>query len=186
MPPRHLTDYYVNSLSEIREPKTFQTAASHPAWVSAMQSEIDAIHTNQTWTLVAPPPHANIISCKWVFKVKTGLPDSTPKFKARLVARGDEQFDGLDYDEVFSPVARWTTVRTIAALAAQANWPILHLDVKTAFLNGDLPSDQPVFMKQPRGFVNATFPHHVCKLSKALYGLRQAPRLWNSKFDMFL
>ncbi|CAL9010999.1 unnamed protein product [Prunus brigantina] len=149
-----------------------------------MSEEIQALHQQGTWTLVPPPSHTNIVGCKWIFKVKKNADGTISRYKARLVAQGFSQEYGLDYDETFSPVVRHTTVRLILGLAVQFQWKLRQLDVKNAFLHGELQEE--VFMKQPQGFVDPTYPDFVYKLQKSLYGLKQAPRAWNAKFTGYL
>jgi hypothetical protein len=119
-----------------------------------------------------------------VFKVKRNEQGDVVKHKARLVVKGYAQRRGIDYDEVFAPVARLDTVRLLVALATHSGWEIHHMDVKSAFLNGELQEE--VFVQQPEGYVKKGSEHKVLKLKKALYGLRQAPRAWNSKLDVTL
>ena len=139
---------------------------------------------NKTWDLVCLPAGAKPIGLKWVFKVKRNADGSINKFKARLVAKGYVQKHGVDYDEVFAPVARIETIRLIIGLAALRGWKIHHLDVKTAFLHGDLKEE--VYVSQPQGFIVKGQEDKVYKLKKALYGLRQAPRAWNVKLNQIL
>ena len=116
------------------------------------------------------PPGHKVIDCKWVFKVKLKPDGSLERYKARFVAKGFQQTLGLDYFETFNPVVKLTTIRIILSLAISLQWPIKQLDVHNAFLNGD--HSETVFMHQPPGFVNPTTPNYVCKLNKALYGLK--------------
>ncbi|KAF5462902.1 hypothetical protein F2P56_018869 [Juglans regia] len=163
------------------EPKTFRQAEHDPNWHQAMQSEIDALHENKTWSLVPPSPDMNLVTSKWVFKVKTKADGSVERYKARLVARGFSQLHGLDYDETFSPVVRPATIRLILHLALSQGWPLKQLDVSNAFLHGEL--QETVYLTQPQGFVDPQYPEYVCKLHKALYGLKQAPRACYLKFS---
>eukprot|EP00253_Pinus_taeda_P012581 PITA_12581 len=141
-----------------------------------MQKEYDALIKNDTWRLVDPPFGTKPIGCKWVYKNKYKVDGSLDKHKARLVAKGFAQKEGVDYEETFAPIAKWATIRTLFALAAQNGWKVHQMDVKTAFLNGDLKEN--VFMSQHEGFAVKGHEHKVCKLVKSLYGLKQAPRAW--------
>ncbi|GAB2303795.1 hypothetical protein Dimus_038963 [Dionaea muscipula] len=167
-----------------KEPSSYQEASQGKEWIKVMQEEIDALAQNQTWDLVPKPKDVQPISCKWVYKIKTHPDGSIDRYKARLVARGFSQKYGLDYDETFSPVAKITTVRVLMALAASNSWKLWQMDVKNAFLHGEL--DREIYMEQPQGFESKVHPNHVCKLKKALYGLKQAPRAWYGKIAEFL
>lgn len=146
-----------------------------------MVAEMDSIQANKTWELAVLPKGHNAIGLKWVFKVKKDPDGCVTKHKARLVAKGYAQHEGVDFDEVFAPVARIETVRILLALATLKGWQVHHMDVKSAFLNGDLLEE--VCVQQPPGFVVKDGNGKVLKLKKALYGLRQAPRAWNAKLD---
>ena len=146
-----------------------------------MNSEIKSIEKNQTWTLTELPVGAKRIGVKWVYKTKYNEHGKIDKYKARLVAKGYSQKYEVDYTEVFAPVAMMDTVRMIIALAAQKNWTIFQLDVKSAFLHGELSED--VYVEQPRGYEKKGSEHLVYKLHKALYGLKQAPRAWFSRIE---
>ena len=126
------------------------------------------------------PPKHKAIGLKWVFKIKKDPDGNIVKYKARLVAKGYAQRFGVDFEEVFALVARIETVRVLLALAAQGGWEVHHMDVKSAFLNGEL--SETVYVQQPPGFVVGN-GDKVLKLRKALYGLKQAPRAWNAKLD---
>ncbi|KAM1422622.1 hypothetical protein ACFX2I_004733 [Malus domestica] len=182
--PCHAGFSFLAHVSDHEEQKTFKGAASKKEWQIAMQEEFDALKAQGTWILVPPPSHRMIVGSKWVYKIKKNPDGSISRFKARLVAQGFTQEHGLDYSETFSPVVRHTTVRIILALAAQFGWSLRQLDVKNAFLHGEL--EEEVYMQQPQGFVDQENPTHVCKLVKSLYGLKQAPRAWNSKFTSYL
>ncbi|KAL0312996.1 UNVERIFIED_CONTAM: Retrovirus-related Pol polyprotein from transposon TNT 1-94 [Sesamum radiatum] len=147
-----------------------------------MEEEISSLMKNKTWTLVPKPKNASIVDCRWLFKIKQE--SESTRYKARLVAKGFTQKEGIDFTEIFSPVVKYTTVRIILALTAHFNWELKQMDVKTAFLHGDL--DETIYMSQPDGFLSDKHPDHVCLLKKSLYGLKQSPRQWNKKFDMFM
>ncbi|KAL0346475.1 UNVERIFIED_CONTAM: Retrovirus-related Pol polyprotein from transposon TNT 1-94 [Sesamum calycinum] len=150
-------------------------------WKEAVKSEMDSIVSNGTWVLVDLPPGCTTIGCKWIFKKKLKPDGSIDKFKARLVAKGFKQKEGIDYFDTYSPVARLTTIRVLIALASVYNLSIHQMDVKTAFLYGEL--EEEIYMDQPEGFVAHGNERKVCKLVKSLYGLKQAPKQWHEKFD---
>ncbi|KAI5325748.1 hypothetical protein L3X38_034822 [Prunus dulcis] len=166
------------------EPSTFRVASFSPAWIKAMEEKISALTMQGTWCLVPRPANTNIVGSKWIYKIKRNSDGTVSRYKARLVAQGFSQEAGFDYDETFSPVVRHTTVRLILSLASINGWSLHQLDVKNAFLHGDL--DEEVYMKQPQGFEDSSHPEYVCKLQKSLYGLKQAPRAWNAKFTGYL
>lgn len=163
------------------DPLQFEDAVKSANWRLAMDNEIKSIEKNNTWTLTELPIGAKKIGVKWVYKTKYNEHGEIDKFKARLVAKGYSQKYGVDYTEVFAPVARLDTVRMIIALAAQKNWTIFQLDVKSAFLHGELNED--VYVEQPRGYEKRGSEQLVYKLHKALYGLKQAPRAWFSRIE---
>lgn len=163
------------------DPVKFDEAVKHERWRKAMEAEIKSIEDNNTWELVELPVNAKVIGVKWVFKTKFNEKGDVDKFKARLVAKGFHQTQGVDFYEVFAPVARWDTIRLILGAAARKRWNVFQLDVKSAFLHGDLQED--VYVDQPPGFETLDEIDKVYKLKKALYGLRQAPRAWYSKIE---
>ncbi|KAJ4702077.1 Retrovirus-related Pol polyprotein from transposon TNT 1-94 [Melia azedarach] len=165
------------------EPMSFGEAIQDEKWRNAMDEEIKAIVKNDTWELVSLPKGHKAIGVKWVYKVKQNSKGEIERYKARLVAKGYSQRAGIDYDEVFAPVARLETVRLIISLAAQNKWKIHQMDVKSAFLNGVL--EEEVYIQQPTGFEVKGQEDKVLKLRKALYGLKQAPRAWNSRIDKY-
>ena len=124
------------------------------------------------------------ISCRWVHKIKRRSDGSIERYKARLVAFRFSQQYGLDYDETFSPMEKLTTIRVLLALIAKKDWNLWQMDVKNAFLHGEL--DLEIYMIQPMGFQSRDHPEYVCKLRKALYGLKQEPRAWYGKIYEFL
>ena len=148
-----------------------------------MDAEIKSIEKNDTWELTDLPKGQKTIGVKWVFKTKLNEKGEVDKHKARLVAKGYKQKYGVDYTEVFAPVARQDTTRLVISLAAQNSWPIFQLDVKSAFLHGEL--QEQVFVDQPPGYVQQGKEKKVLRLKKALYGLKQAPRAWYSCIDAY-
>jgi hypothetical protein len=136
------------------------------------------------WYIVPRPEGMFVVTSKWIYKIKHATDGSVEKYKARFVARGFSQVERIDYEEKFSLVARYTSIRTIIALAASMGWKLHQMDVKTTFLNGEI--DEEVYIEQPEGFVIHNEKTHVCRLKKAMYGLKQAPRAWYEKMDGFL
>lgn len=149
------------------EPVGVEEALASPEWKAAMQEEMKAIVDNNTWTAATLPSGCRAIGLKWVFKLKKDPDGNVVKHKARLVVKGYAQRQGVYFDEVFAPVARMETVRVLITLAAHAGWLVHHMDVKSAFLNGDLAEE--VYVHQPDGFTDTDNPRAVLKLSKALY-----------------
>lgn len=165
------------------DPITYEEAVKNAEWRTAMNSEIAAIERNNTWELTELPSGGKVIGVKWVYKTKLNEHGDVDKYKARLVVKGYSQQYGVDYAEVFAPVARLDTIRVILSLAAQKGWMIYQLDVKSAFLHGELSEE--VFVAQPSGYVQKGHEHKVYKLKKALYGLKQAPRAWYSRIESY-
>jgi len=166
------------------EPQSFKeavTSAEGTLWKEAINSEVESILQNHTWELVDLPPGCKPLGYKWIFKRKMKADGSIDKYKARLVIKGYRQREGLDYFDTYSPVTRINSIRMIIAIAALRNLEIHQMDVKTAFLNGDL--DEEIYMEQPEGFIAPGQEKKVCKLVKSLYGLKQAPKQWHEKFD---
>ena len=166
------------------KPKGFKSAAKNPAWLAAMDEEVQALQNNCIWILVPRPTNTNIVGSKWVFQTKYLSDGSIERYKARLVAKGYTQVLGLDYTDTFSPVIKGTIVRVVLYLVVTKKWPLRQLDVKNVFLNGHL--SEHVYMEQPPGYIDPRFPNHVCQLQKALYGLKQAPRAWFQHLNSFL
>ncbi|GJV77134.1 ribonuclease H-like domain-containing protein [Tanacetum coccineum] len=155
-------------------PKSPFYALRDPNWKQAMCDEYKALIDNNTWVLVPRPPNVNIVRSMWLYKHKYNADGSLNRYKARLVANGRSQQQGIDYDETFSPVVKPATIRTVLSLAVSRQWPIHQLDVKNAFLHGHLT--KTVYMHQPPGFTDSAHSDYVCLLQKSLYGLKQAPR----------
>lgn len=148
-------------------------------WIAAMNEELDSHDTCETWELVEHPADKKLIGCKWVYKIKQNADDTT-RYKARLCAKGYTQEKGIDYGETFSPTVRYDTIRMMLSLAAKEKLKMTQFDIKTAFLYGTL--DEEIYMDPPPGVDTEL----VCKLNKSLYGLKQSPRCWNSKFHSFM
>ncbi|KAD5317079.1 hypothetical protein E3N88_17025 [Mikania micrantha] len=191
---RTLEDLYANT-KEIKEtyacqfalslvePVTYKDALTQEAWVTAMKEELESLEAHKTWSLTDLPEGKHAIGLKWVFKIKTDAAGKVNWYKARLVAKGYVQEHGIDYEETFSPVAHFETIRLILSLAAQSGWKVYQLDIKSAFLNGVLQEE--VYVTQPPGFEVKGKETQVYRLHKALYGLKQAPRAWYSRIDGF-
>eukprot|EP00253_Pinus_taeda_P009330 PITA_09330 len=148
-----------------------------------MNEEYRSLLANNTWDLVPLPKGRKLVRCKWVYRTKYGPDGKVNKHKAQLVAKGFSQVEGIDYTETFSPVAKMNSVRLVLSLAASFKWEVHQMDVKSAFLHGDLHEE--IYMEQPIGFIQ-TESSLVCHLKKSLYGLKQAPRAWCAKMDSFL
>ncbi|CAH9069280.1 unnamed protein product [Cuscuta europaea] len=175
---------FVSSISSVSIPKTVQEALAHPGWRRAMLDEMAALEINRTWSLVPLPHGKSIVGCRWVFTIKVGPDGQVDRLKARLVAKGFTQVFGLDYGDTFSPVAKMASVRLFLSMAAMRSWPLHQLDIKNAFLHGNLKEE--VYMEQPPGFVAQGECRYVCRLHKALYGLKQSPRAWFGRFSTAL
>uniref|UniRef100_A0A1X7VWV5 Reverse transcriptase Ty1/copia-type domain-containing protein n=1 Tax=Amphimedon queenslandica TaxID=400682 RepID=A0A1X7VWV5_AMPQE len=166
---RKRPDYYgvYINLTEVEEPTTVSkalTGNNKRQWKSAMDAEYRSLMSNDVWELTEPPEDCNIVKSKWVFKLKVGPNGLIEWYKARLLAQGYSQRQDQDYEETFSPVVRFKSIRTIVALAVQNGQKIHQMDVETAFLNGDL--SEKIYMKQLEGFIQKGREHLVCKLKK--------------------
>ena len=158
-------------LSQV-EPTKVEEAFQDESWVEAMNDKLLQFQRNDVWTLIPRPEGEHTIGTKWIFRNKTDEQGDVIRNKARLVAQGYSQMEGVDYDETFSPVARMETIRILLALACHLKFKLYQMDVKTAFLNGLFKED--VYVAQPKGFIDPHFLDHVLYLKKALYGLKQA------------
>ncbi|GMI87432.1 hypothetical protein HRI_002412500 [Hibiscus trionum] len=167
-------------------PRTIHEAMDSVDWRQAVLDEFTALIANGTWTLVPAPAERKIIGCKWLFKIKRNADGSISRYKARLVAKGYSQVPGHDFKDTFSPVVKSLTINVLISLAVLHKWKIHQVDINNAFLKGDL--HEVVYMQQPPGFEQTDSNGNVlvCKLEKALYGLRQAPRSWFLKLKGFL
>ena len=172
---------FTQTLSSCHIPSSVEEALSDPKWAKAMKEELEALKKNNTWKLVPLPEGKKLVGCKWVFSIKYKADESIDRYKARLVAKGFTQMYGIDYIETFSPVVKLNTVRVLLSLAANLDWPLHQLDVKNAFLHGDL--DEEVYMDIPLGCTGFAETKIVCKLERALYGLKQSPRALFGRFS---
>ena len=198
-PLRYGVDEYVDVASEdqvchsayhvcqISEPQTIEEALKSDQareWKSAADAEYESLMANDTWELVELPSGRKPIGCKWVFKVKHTSDGKVERFKGRLVAKGYAQKYGIDYEETFSPVVRFSSIRSLLAFAVQNDMLIHQMDVVSAFLHGNLSEE--IYMEQPDGYVIAGKENLVCRLKKSLYGLKQSPRCWYSAFREYM
>ena len=184
--PKDKDSYHAN-VAIVQDPTTVSEAMKSQdasKWEAAMEDEYHSLLANGTWELTTLPKGRKAVGCKWVFKTKRDAAGEIVRHKARLVARGFLQVQGVDFNETFAPVAKFTTIRCIVALGAALDLEMHQMDVKTAFLNGDLEED--IYMEQLNGFVQRGHEHLVCKLKKSLYGLKQASRAWYQKIDATL
>ncbi|KAK9133630.1 hypothetical protein Scep_013158 [Stephania cephalantha] len=185
-PDRYSPSIHYLLLTDGGEPNYYEEAMqveNKEEWKKAMDDEMKSLYTNQTWDLVKLPTGKKAIQNKWVYRLKQEQ-DGSQRYKARLVVKGFQQKAGIDFTEIFSPVVKMTTIRTVLSIVAAEDLHLEQLDVKTAFLHGDL--EENIYMQQPQGYVEAGKEHLVCKLHKSLYGLKQAPRQWYLKFDKFM
>ena len=174
-------------IAELEKPKTMSEARKRTEaskWLQAAQDEMSSLIEHETWSLTKPPPGRKIIGSKWVFKIKHDENGEAARYKCRLVAQGYTQAQGIDYHEMFAPVARFGGIRTLLATAAQREMHVHQMDVHTAFLNGKL--DEDIYMCQPEGFVVKGKEDMVCHLHRSLYGLKQSPRCWNKELSCHL
>ena len=168
----------------ILEPKSVESALEDSSWIMAMQEELSQFERNQVWELVPKPTHQAVIGTRWVFRNKLDEHGEIVRNKARLVAQGYNQEEGIDFDETFAPVARLEAIRMLLAFASFMKFKLFQMDVKSAFLNGVLSEE--VYVKQPPGFEDSNHPDYVFRLKRALYGLKQAPRAWYERLSKFL
>ena len=170
--------------TDLPEPLTYDeaiTGPESPHWREAIENELKSLEANHTWSTVPQlPPGHNLIGCKWVFKRKLNLDGTVARYKARLVAKGFNQQYGIDYEETYAPVAKFPSIRALIAIGNYLDLEIHQMDVKTAFLNGEL--EEEIYMSPPDGISKKG----ICKLNRTLYGLKQSPRMWNKKIDDFL
>ena len=173
-------------LTDSGEPECYEEAQEvddAAKWELAMKDEMSSLMSNQTWTLTKLPEGKKALQNKWVYKLKQEA-DGRRRYKARLVVKGFQQKEGIDYTEIFSPVVKMTTIRVVLSIVAAEDLHLEQMDVKTAFLHGEL--EEELYMAQPQGFSTRGSEELVCRLQKSLYGLKQAPRQWYRRFDKFM
>ena len=146
-----------------------------------MKSELDSMYSNQVWDFVKVTNGIKLVGCKWDYKRKRGIDGKVETFKARIVAKGYTQKEGIDYEETFSPVVMLKSIKILLSITAHYDYEIWQMDVKTRFLNGNLEIE--IYMMQLEGFITKNQEHMVCKLKMSIYGLKQASRPWNIRFD---
>ncbi|GKE46482.1 retrovirus-related pol polyprotein from transposon TNT 1-94 [Tanacetum coccineum] len=165
------------------EPKNIKEAIKDESWTMAMQEELNQIVTNDVWSLVPLPVNQTVLGTKWVFKNKLDENGVVSRNKARLVAEGYNQQEGIYFDETYALVARLESIRILLAYACSHDFKLFQMDVKSDFLNGFI--NEEVYVSQPPGFFNFKKPNHVFKLKNALYGLKQAPKAWYDRLQAF-
>jgi Reverse transcriptase (RNA-dependent DNA polymerase) len=171
---------FVAQLSSESVPERLEEACKEKKWIEAMNSEMNALEKNKTWDLVDLPKGKKSVGCKWVYSIKYNEKGIVERYKARLVEKGYTQTYGIDFQETFSPVAKLNTIRVVLSCASNFDWPLHQMDVKNAFLHGNL--DEEIYMEVPPGYTCTGMEQKVCKLNKALYGLKQSPRAWFGRF----
>jgi hypothetical protein len=177
---------YMALMSELieAEPSSFQEASEQQVWRDAMMEEYSSIMKNDVWEVVPRPEEKSVVGSRWIYKIKHVADGSVDKFKARFVAKGFSQKEGIDFSETFAPVERYSSIRAVISIAAELGWQIHQMDVKTTFLNGVI--EEEIYIERPEGFEVHSRASHVCRLKRALYGLKQAPRAWYSRIDSYL
>ncbi len=194
---RSSTNQALLSMSQLPEERNVPTtikgalkSRDSENWMGAVNDEINSLVKNQTFSLVERKSYMKVLGLKWVFKLKTSVNGAIERYKARCTALGNLQIKGFDYDETFSPVIRYSSLRTLLAIAASSGWVVHQMDVDTAFLYGEMPADEsPLYVQVPHAY---PIPDHlkekdlVCKVQKGIYGLKQSPRLWNKTIDSFM
>lgn len=194
-PPRRFDDeeyyaeaHYTTEDGEPVEPYDYREARmdqNWSEWSKAMDEEMSSQDKNHTWTVITRPEGQRIIGSRWIYKYKLGTPGvEEPRFKVRLVAKGYAQREGIDYHEIFAPVVKHVSIRILLNIVVQEDLELEQLDVKTAFLHGELK--EKIYMTPPEGYESRFKKNEVCLLNKSLYGLKQAPRQWNEKFDNYM
>ena len=172
------------AFTSLIEPRKVDEALLDVQWIRAMHEELEQFERNRVWSLVPRPDHSNVIGTKWIFKNKLNEEGNVIRNKARLVAQGCVEEEGIDYEETYAPVARLDAIRLLLSFSCSNDFKLFQMDVKSAFLNGIIKEE--VYVEQPPGFEDCDHPDWVYQLHKALYGLKQAPRSWYEKLSSFL
>jgi hypothetical protein len=170
-------------VSETQDPETFAEASGHPDWDTTMNEEYRSLIENDTWDLVPLPKGRKLVRCKWVYRNKYASDGSIERHKARLVAKGFSQVEGIDYNETFAPVAKMNSIHLVLSLAASHKWEVHQMDVKSAFLHGDLKEE--IYMEQPPGYVQND-SSLVCRLRNLFMVSSKLPELGMPKWIAFL
>jgi hypothetical protein len=165
------------------EPKNINETIEDESWTLTMQEELNQFERNEVWALAPRPKDHSVIGTKWVFQNKKDKEGTIVRNKARLVAQGYNQEEGIDYGETHALVARLEAIRMLLDFACFKDFKLFQMDVKSAFLNCFITEE--VYVEQPPRFENHEFPNHIFKLSKALYSLKQAPRAWYERLSVF-
>lgn len=174
----------VISEAEALEPSSLAEAKRRPdwpQWEQGIREELATLQNAGTWELADLPEGANLVGSKWVFRAKKDAAGNIVRYKARLVAQGFSQVPGVDYFDTYAPVAKLASIRTVLALSARQDLELHQVDIKGAYLNGELTNDEIIYMRQPPGFFSTEHPRKVCRLRKTLYGLKQSGRRWYQK-----
>jgi hypothetical protein len=166
------------------ETSSYEEAVENQVWKDVMAEEYQSIMKNDVWDVVPRPKEKSVVSSKWIYKKKHVVDGSIKKYKVRFVARGFSQKEGIEYEEYFVPVARYTSIRAILSMVVMMKWKVHYMDVNTTFLNGEIKEE--VYVEKPLGSETHDRETHVCRLKKDLYGLKQAPRAWYGRTDNFL
>ncbi|KAK8931081.1 hypothetical protein KSP39_PZI016518 [Platanthera zijinensis] len=185
-PARYSASEFV-LLTDAGEPEIYSEAvesAERHHWMAAMQEEMQLLRTNHTYDLVRLLKGKKALKNRWIFRLKEGASPTPPRYKARLVVKGFAQRQGIDFDEIFSPVVKMSSIQVVLGLVARLDLEVEQMDVKTAFLHGDLEDE--LYMEQPDGYCIRGKEGYVCRLKKSLCGLKQAPRQWYQKFKTFM
>jgi hypothetical protein len=177
---------YIAMVSSIREsePFTFEKATSRQVWRYAMMEEYNSIMKNDVWEIVPRPEGKSVVNSRWLYKLKYVVDGSIEKYKSHFVAWGFSHIEGVDYDETFTLVARYNSIRSVISIATEISWKIHQMDVKTTFMNGLIQEE--VYIEHPLVFEEHRRESHVCRLKKELYGLKQAPRARYSRIYAYL